>query len=479
MGANGLPLGSGIAQPLLVTPSSDALSLGNYVPDLAVAITTNGDGTATEAGLSQRWFNVGTSDDLSGLVSSMVVADASSVRFQDEPTWFSGSSTAQAGIQTYPAGINGAAGLSAAAGADNDQYTAWLSGEINLSAGETRFRFGGEGYKYVAIDTGGNGVAGDQVGEILFKDGEGVESGASNNGGAMANVAIANANTDGWYKIDMIASNDEGADSAILYWDEGQEEAFPLAAPFGDTSGFAAADYAVPSDKLRSVSREGDIEDAMLVAGFEGAVLNLEVSSAFLDADRVVLQDPSLTTVIDLTGATINILALDGEQLTEGDQWVLFAADSVIGLDAATITAPSGMDIGALVAGTSNRITFGASTPPVVEPPVVEPPIVEPPVVEPPIVDPPAGLPADFDGDGNVGFSDFLTLSANFGQPGMSVDGDSDGDGLVGFSDFLTLSSTFGQSGIAVAAVPEPAGLTLSALMCLLMGFARKRRQSS
>lgn len=56
------------------------------------------------------------------------------------------------------------------------------------------------------------------------------------------------------------------------------------------------------------------------------------------------------------------------------------------------------------------------------------------------------GFRLDMDGDGQIGFSDFLLFSANFGRTDVEVfEGDFDGDGTVGFSDFLELSMAFGQ----------------------------------
>ncbi len=55
----------------------------------------------------------------------------------------------------------------------------------------------------------------------------------------------------------------------------------------------------------------------------------------------------------------------------------------------------------------------------------------------------------DFDGDGTVGFSDFLALVEHFGA--SRGDGkyeakyDLDGDGTVGFSDFLAFVNDFGK----------------------------------
>ncbi len=56
-------------------------------------------------------------------------------------------------------------------------------------------------------------------------------------------------------------------------------------------------------------------------------------------------------------------------------------------------------------------------------------------------------LPADFDRDGQVGFSDFLILSVVFGSTEVSDIAliDLDDDGEVGFGDFLLLSNSFGE----------------------------------
>lgn len=54
----------------------------------------------------------------------------------------------------------------------------------------------------------------------------------------------------------------------------------------------------------------------------------------------------------------------------------------------------------------------------------------------------------DIDRDGNVDFSDFITLSTNYGRDSVArrEDGDIDGDGTVGFRDFLLLSRNFDRS---------------------------------
>ena len=70
----------------------------------------------------------------------------------------------------------------------------------------------------------------------------------------------------------------------------------------------------------------------------------------------------------------------------------------------------------------------------------------------------------DLDGDGVVGFSDFLALASNFGADVENyADGDVNCDGTVAFDDFLALAENFGKTITAAtsnlqlaAVVPEP-----------------------
>ncbi len=69
-------------------------------------------------------------------------------------------------------------------------------------------------------------------------------------------------------------------------------------------------------------------------------------------------------------------------------------------------------------------------------------------------------LTPDFDGDGQVGFLDFLAFAGQFGA--RQGDGrydasyDLDRDGEIGFSDFLIFSNSFGKSGDEVARIVIP-----------------------
>ncbi len=63
----------------------------------------------------------------------------------------------------------------------------------------------------------------------------------------------------------------------------------------------------------------------------------------------------------------------------------------------------------------------------------------------------PQTLALDFDGDGTVGFGDFLLFTAQFGlsqgDAGYDARYDLDGDGTIGFGDFLIFANAFGQEG--------------------------------
>jgi len=57
---------------------------------------------------------------------------------------------------------------------------------------------------------------------------------------------------------------------------------------------------------------------------------------------------------------------------------------------------------------------------------------------------------ADLDGNGEVGFSDFLILSSNFGKSDAKPsECDINLDGSVSFADFLLLSRDFGRKSPA------------------------------
>ena len=84
-------------------------------------------------------------------------------------------------------------------------------------------------------------------------------------------------------------------------------------------------------------------------------------------------------------------------------------------------------------------------------------------------------LPGDLDGDGEISFTDFLSLSNNFGQdPARYTEGNIDLQDGVNFADFLLLASNFGKTPTEVVAVPEPSCLHLIALVFLSLAPFRK-----
>lgn len=96
--------------------------------------------------------------------------------------------------------------------------------------------------------------------------------------------------------------------------------------------------------------------------------------------------------------------------------------------------------------------------------------------VEPELCDPDTG--GDINGDGEVGFPDFLILSDNFGTTVTShTEGDLDCSGDVAFADFLILSDNFGNAvGAEAASVPEPSTGFLVLSLLSVAGFAQRRR---
>jgi len=72
---------------------------------------------------------------------------------------------------------------------------------------------------------------------------------------------------------------------------------------------------------------------------------------------------------------------------------------------------------------------------------------IDDPVADCPSISPDLCMPGDADMDGQVSFSDFLILSANFGMSNADQkDGDFDGNGTVDFDDFLILADNFGDA---------------------------------
>jgi len=88
------------------------------------------------------------------------------------------------------------------------------------------------------------------------------------------------------------------------------------------------------------------------------------------------------------------------------------------------------------------------------------------------------GLAGDFSGDGVVDGADFLLWQCEAGQTGNALAADGNDDGVVDRLDLATWSEQFGKGGggPSIAAVPEPATLTLAiAMLTTLAATARGR----
>jgi len=91
----------------------------------------------------------------------------------------------------------------------------------------------------------------------------------------------------------------------------------------------------------------------------------------------------------------------------------------------------------------------------------------------------PATLPADFNGDGVVNFSDLLILAQNYGTKSGAThaQGDANGDGAVNFADLLILAQEYGQKAPAAAAAVAAPPDTFSSVLDLLHQQHKTRRR--
>jgi glucose/arabinose dehydrogenase len=86
-------------------------------------------------------------------------------------------------------------------------------------------------------------------------------------------------------------------------------------------------------------------------------------------------------------------------------------------------------------------------------------------------------LPGDFDADGDVDGSDFVSWQTNF--PKLSgatlAQGDADGDGDVDGADFVVWQTHFPSPATTLTVVPEPAGALLAIAALVAIGVFRAR----
>lgn len=414
---------------------------------------TFGPPSEPEPGLLQEWFAVSNPGSRENAVSAFAANTPVVPAFRAESgiTWWSGSDTVD-DVPNYPTEVDGLI--------TGDNYSTRLTGEILIEeSGPIRFLDGVDDFTYLAIDIDRSGIAGDSAEEVLINDNNWTNALSNANGGApIVEVDFEGIGSDGeWLAIEFNTGEAGGGDSGMLYWDAMDEDDF---FPFEQGEGVLEIDAAVfmiPESNLRSSVRElisADAEGSLAAAIGQADVIELELQVGPEGSDQIVLQDLTAgegVATLDVSGSTVRVIAADG--IAEGTEFQIFGADAVTGLDTFNLIA-EGFNTSRLGEGI---ITFGAAGP---------------------ICDP--NSQGDLDGDGSVGFPDFLILSANFGGEGGGVHttGDIDCDGAVGFPDFLVLSANFGtEVGAQAASVPEPSGLMLTGIACLIGGVLRRRRR--
>ncbi|MCA9258685.1 MAG: DUF4623 domain-containing protein [Planctomycetales bacterium] len=94
-------------------------------------------------------------------------------------------------------------------------------------------------------------------------------------------------------------------------------------------------------------------------------------------------------------------------------------------------------------------------------------------------LDPAAVDTADFNSDGVVDGSDFLTWQTGFGLAEGAASrqtGDANSDGSINADDFVVWSSQFGEPAVATVAVPEPVSITTLAIASAMLVSLRRSR---
>lgn len=440
---------------------------GDEFGTLTVGAVRSGQefGPPSEAlpGLAQEWYNVGNPGSKDGMEGVFASNDPVVPAFRGaDSSWWTGSSTALADVPAYPEEVGDFI--------TGNNYTVRSQGEILIEeSGLYRFTDGVDDFTYVAIDLDRSGVAGDTEEEVLINDNSWTDvlTGA-NAGGAIAEIEIEDVADGGeWLAFEFNMGEGGGGDSGVLYWDfstesgvNGNEDFFPFEESEAIFDELDAELLLIPDSHLRSAISEliyADSEGSLADAIGQADVLQLVLQIGPEGFDQIVLEDVIVgegVSTMDVAGATVEI-QVEGE-LTEGTEFQIIAADVVTGLEEFNLLLddPSMWDTSMLSEG---KLIFGAMT----EVCVI----------------PEGGLAGDLDGNGEVDFADFLTLSGNFGATDVSyAEGDIDCDGEVAFADFLALSGNFGAVA-AVSSVPEPGGFALLGLGIVFAMLKRRPRR--
>ena len=427
------------------------------------------------AGLSQYWYDANMRNNAEAFLEAGLAGtedypllNPTGSAIVSDTTWWRGSQGDVVSDLPLPSYPDSLVGTRFENSANENNYSVRLTGEIFIPEdGEYLIRDGIDDFTMVAIDADGNGEL-DSLDELLNADVGQIAQASiddvhvldddwANLDGSDQDVSyhglaeIENVGADGeWRKIEVWMAEGGGGDGGIVYMANLDDPDV-----FDDTNGAALTQeerdkFVIRPEQLRTTVAE-------LVGGEATASLDATVEYVMQvnadGADQIAIDDGDgvLTTTLDVSDATIVISS--GEGLEDGATFTLFDADNVTGIESLNLVFgdASQWDTSNLASG---QITFGSAGD----------------VCNP-------NTMGDIDGSGDVGFSDFLILSANFGQAAADhTVGDIDCSGDVGFSDFLILSDNFGNTVAGAQAVPEPSTLSLFLLGVVACGFARRRR---
>ena len=421
---------------------------------------------ALTQGLTNFWYDANLRANPEGFLEAgdtgSEAAPLVAEPFASPNTWWRGGqanpvSTVE--LENYPQA--GLAGTRFEGSENSDQYSVRLTGEIFIPEdGDYLIRDGIDDYTMIAIDLEGDGeldgvdelialdVGAGGFDDVLVHDDDWANADGSSQPVDFHGFAeIENVGPEGdWRRIEIWMSEGGGGDAGIVYMANLDDPDI-----FDDLSEEALTEeqrdaFLIPPENLRSVV--ASIESADAAASLDEFEYVIQVGPDGNDAIAVGDNGGIFNTSLDVAGATITV-ELEGD-VAEGTTFQILDADNILNAGDLTLNLPAGFSAD-LEAGT---ITFGAGI----------------------VCDPNTG--GDIDGDGSVGFSDFLILSSNFGTDVASHEqGDLDCGGSVEFADFLVLSNAFGTTvGAEASSVPEPSGIALLSLAGLALGFFRRRR---
>ena len=398
-------------------------------------------------GLGQSWYAVGNPGSKAG-VDNIAFSNERLVPYfrAEDGTWWTGSGDLS-DIHKYPVETDVPGQFE---GANRDNYTVVLTGEILIEEDTIRFLDGVDDFTYLAIDIDNSGTAGDDPNEVLINDNAWTNANSSGNGGAP--IVQADFPNKGWLAMEFAMAEGGGGDHGMLYWDAlDEDEVFPENQGDGvddlDAFFLQIPDTHLQSHEVPSELISGDFVGSLpaIPQGWEIDVNADGTSDVFALAANP--DDDVYTSILDVDGVVFHVNATG--EFSEGDTVKILDAEQITGT--ATVAT-----VGWSFDAATGSLVFGD-------------------VVGP--CDP--NTQGDLDGNGIVEFGDFLILSGNFGSNTGNPDhtiGDIDCDGDVDFTDFLALSGNFGNTVGGAEAVPEPNGFAIASLAILLLARLRRRR---